>query len=167
MGACGFLAASHTVANPSGALASRNAFRGERWRPCAVGLEAAREACSRRILPALPIITYRPHQSVSLVFVSVRHPDAKETCAMLIYCAICGAPHREVKIAPQPRTAAFQAALTWLEKERSPVDWALDEPFTWDERHSYDCSVITKEETEWMKNVALLGFNPTARGHDQ
>ena len=27
MGACGFLAASHTVAHPSAALASRNAFR--------------------------------------------------------------------------------------------------------------------------------------------
>ena len=74
---------------------------------------------------------------MALYFVSVYQPNTKEPRAMIIYCAICGAPHREVDLRPQPRTTA------------------------------YDCDIITKEETEWMQNVALLGFNPTARGHDQ
>ncbi|KFZ02618.1 hypothetical protein V500_00066 [Pseudogymnoascus sp. VKM F-4518 (FW-2643)] len=69
-----------------------------------------------------------------------------------IYCAICCGPLVEVTIASKPRSEAFKTA-----RQRG-------DDSDMDEEKSYDCEIITKEETAWTTMMMLLGFNPKASG---
>jgi hypothetical protein len=84
-----------------------------------------------------------------------------------IYCAICGGPHRKVEISREPRSEAFKAALARGEL-RDARDYKYGErpPCASAELTSYDPEIITEKEAKWTDNVAVLGFNPLAKGHD-
>ncbi|OBT84658.1 hypothetical protein VE02_07071 [Pseudogymnoascus sp. 03VT05] len=73
-----------------------------------------------------------------------------------VYCAICGGPVVEVKISAKPRSEVFKAG---QRGEEPDVD---SDEYYWEER-TYDCEIITKEETEWTRNVMVVGFNPNPK----
>lgn len=69
------------------------------------------------------------------------------------YCALCGGPLLECKIAEKSRGAALRNAT-----EEDKV--ALEEEFRNDEDYrGYDPEIVDKETTGWTSDFQVLGFN--------
>lgn len=95
------------------------------------------------------------------------------------YCAICGGPFGSAQVSRKPRTTRFRRRQKRWEKY-NPEEEAHDNDAdnededegeddngslgSFEEEHSYDPDIVSKEDTQWTNVLHILGVNVNAPG---